>query len=106
MNAISTHKAAVAAELDELLAEKTAVYCGDFDAWLEGEDPETVEYAFDLIDSLADVLARPLSAGDKRRRLYARWVEVWRDVQEEYAQAAAWDRERGYARPYSDRRGW
>jgi hypothetical protein len=103
MDAISTHKAARQNELDELLAEKAALYLGDFDAWLRGEDPDNVAYVHELIQSIA--LARVLTRAEREGRLEARWVEVWRDVQEEYAQAASWDRERGL-RPYADRRGW
>ncbi len=50
-------------------------------------------------------LARVLTRAEREHRLEARWYEVWREVQEEYADAAAWDRERGF-RPYADRRGW
>ncbi len=103
MDAISTHKAAVQAELDELLAEKAALYAGDFDEWNRGEDPDTLEHVLELVQSIA--LARVLTRAEREHRLEARWYEVWREVQEEYADAAAWDRERGF-RPYADRRGW
>jgi hypothetical protein len=102
MDAISTHKAAVQAELDELLAEKAAEYCGDFDEW-NRDDADAYGYALELIQSIA--LARVLTRAEREGRLEARWYEVWRDMQVEYADAAAWDRERGF-RPYADRRGW
>lgn len=105
MNIITEHRAAIETELGELLAEKAAAYAGDFDEWLRGEDPDNVGYCYELIESLADVLARPLSLSQKQHRLEAMWLEIWRDVQEEYADAAAWDRENG-CRPYADRRGW
>jgi hypothetical protein len=102
MDTISTYKAAAQAELDELLAEKAALYSGDFDEWYR-DDADSYGYALELVQSIA--LARILTRAQREHRLEARWYEVWRDVQVEYADAAAWDRERGF-RPYADRRGW
>lgn len=102
MDAISAHKAARQAELDEILAEKAALYCGDFDEWNRGEDPDTVAYCHELIQSIA--LARVLTRAEREGQLEARWYEVWRDVQEEYAQGMSWDRESGF-RSYADIRG-
>lgn len=102
---MNEHQIAIRNELDEVLAEKAALYCGDFDEWLRGEDQDNLDYYYELIESLADVLARPLTLSQKQHRLEARWLEIWRDIQVEYADAAAWDRENG-CRPYADRRGW
>ncbi len=104
MDAISTHKAAVQAELDELLAERAAEYCGDFDEWNRDEDADTLEYAHELVQSIA--LARVLTRAEREHRLEARWYEVWRDVCEEYAQACSYDAQFTTVRPYAERRGW
>jgi hypothetical protein len=101
-----THRSDRERELSDLLTEKAAVYLGDFDEWLRSEDPDTLDYCFDLIDSLTGVLVkRPLSLSDKQARLEAFWLRLWKDMVEDYAESAAWDRERGF-RAYADRRGW
>jgi hypothetical protein len=102
MNAPLINQSA-ANELDALLAEKAAMYLGDFDEWYRSDDPDNISFALELVQSIA--LARELTRAEREGRLEARWTEVWRDVQEEYAQAASWARECGF-RPYAERRGF
>jgi len=102
MNAPLINQSA-ADELDALIVQKASMYLGDFDAWYREDDPDNVAHALELVQSVA--LARVLTRAQREQRLEKRWGEVWGDMVEEYAQAASWDRERGF-RPYADRRGW
>ena len=90
-------------ELADLLAPQIAAYAGDFDAWLHNEDQDTVQFANELLQSLHGwrVLTRP----ELEHQLEALWDDLYRDLAEDYAQAAAWDRERGFS-SYANRRGW
>ena len=89
-------------ELTALFAGKVGDYLGDFDAWLRDEDPEVVEYVRDLCQSLHGPRLQPFVFERMAERF---WLDVYRDVQEEYAQAASFDRELGFRR-YEDRRGF
>lgn len=91
-------------ELAGLLAPQIAAYAGDFDEWLRNEDPDTVQFAYELIQSMAPAWQWPLSMDRVEHRLEAFWVDTYRDMAKEYAQSAAWDRESGFSN-YADRRG-
>ena len=97
-----SRKSEVEQELSDLLVEKTSSYY-EFDQWLRGDDPENVAYLHELVQSLEG--ARVLTRSECEHRLERMWWQVARDVAEEYAQAAAWDYERGFT-SYSDRRGF
>ena len=89
-------------ELTALFSEKVGSYLGDFDAWLRDEDPDTIEYVRDLCQSSHGPSLQPFVFERVAERF---WLDVFRDVSEEYAQAAAFDRELGFRR-YEDRRGF
>ena len=89
-------------ELTELLSPQVAAYAGDFDEWYRSDDPEGTELALELVQSMAG--ARVLNRSEREHALEKFWSALYRDMAEEYAQAASWDRERGFF-SYGDRRG-
>jgi hypothetical protein len=92
---------AVSDELAALLAPRIATYAGDYDEWSREEDEENIAYALDLCRALWGAsLAQFLG----ERMLEKIWLEQYRDMAEEYAQAASYARELGQLR-YEDRRG-
>ena len=73
---------------------------------MRDEDPDTLDYAYDLVESLASFWRRPLSLSDRQHDLEARWTAIARDMAEEYAQGASYEAQFSRVRPYADRRGW